>query len=181
MSINATALSGSVVRQDCELRTTASGKSVARFTLCWQRPVKNAKGEWENVPGYIGIVLFGSRAEALAPKLTRGTKVAVQGELRYSTWEKDGQAASPSMRPNPSPSCTARRSRSKACGAAPSRGRGRFPVPTRPALAICPGRGLAPRRPPAHPYLIVPARKRARWGSADLDPEPVSRSALPNG
>ena len=85
------------------------------------------------------------------------------------------------MRPNPSPSCTARRSRSKACGAAPSRGRGRFPVPTRPALAICPGRGLAPRRPPAHPYLIVPARKRARWGSADLDPEPVSRSALPNG
>lgn len=94
MSINATALSGSIVRQDCELRTTASGKSVARFTLCWQRPIKNAKGEWENVPGYIGVVLFGSRAEALAPKLTRGTKVAVQGELRYSTWEKDGQKRS---------------------------------------------------------------------------------------
>lgn len=94
MSINTTALSGTVVRQDCELRTTASGKNVAKFTLCWQRPVKNAQGEWDSIPGYIDVVLFDKRAESLAPKLVRGTKVAVQGELRYDTWEKDGQKRS---------------------------------------------------------------------------------------
>ena len=32
--------------------------------------------------------------EKLAPQLTKGSKVCVQGSLRYSSWEKDGDTRS---------------------------------------------------------------------------------------
>ena len=51
-------------------------------------------GEWEEYPNYIDCVLFNNRAQGLAPYLTRGTKVAVEGKLHWSSWEKDGQKRS---------------------------------------------------------------------------------------
>jgi single-strand DNA-binding protein len=47
-------------------------------------------GEWEDVPNFVGCVVFGSRAEKLAQFLAKGTKVAIEGKLRWSQWEKDG-------------------------------------------------------------------------------------------
>ena len=37
---------------------------------------------------------FGKLGEKLAPQLTKGAKVCVQGSLRYSSWEKDGDTRS---------------------------------------------------------------------------------------
>ena len=38
--------------------------------------------------------MFGTRGEKLQQYLTKGTKVAIEGKLRYSSWERDGQRRS---------------------------------------------------------------------------------------
>ena len=55
---------------------------------------KNAAGDWEDVPNYIDCNLFGTRAESLIKYLSKGSKVGVDGKLRWSQWEKDGQKRS---------------------------------------------------------------------------------------
>ena len=50
--------------------------------------------EWEDRPNFIDCVMFGTRAEAVSRYLSKGSKVAIDGKLRYSSWEKDGQRRS---------------------------------------------------------------------------------------
>ena len=38
--------------------------------------------------------MFGARAESLSRYLSKGTKVAIEGKLRWSQWERDGQKRS---------------------------------------------------------------------------------------
>lgn len=94
MAINRVNLSGNLTR-DAELTATQSGTQVARFGLAVNERVKNQRtGEWESRPNFIDCVMFGLRAEKLAQYLCKGTKVAVEGRLRYSSWEKDGERRS---------------------------------------------------------------------------------------
>lgn len=44
-------------------------------------------GEWEDYPNFIDCTMFGNRAEALSRILHKGMKVAIEGKLRYSSWE----------------------------------------------------------------------------------------------
>lgn len=94
MSINKAVISGNLTR-DSELRRFGSGSCALNFGVAVNDRVKNAQsGEWEDRPNFVDCVMFGTRAEKLAQYLTKGTKVAVEGKLRYSTWEKDGQRRS---------------------------------------------------------------------------------------
>ena len=94
MSINKVILTGNLTR-DPELRSTPSGTSVLSFSVAVNDRRKNAStGEWEDVPNYIDCNLFGSRADALVKYLSKGSKVGVDGKLRWSQWEKDGQKRS---------------------------------------------------------------------------------------
>lgn len=90
MSINRVIISGNLTR-DPELRKTAGGLPVLGFGMAVNDRRKNqATGEWEDYPNFIDCTIFGSRAEGVAKYLAKGTKVAVEGKLRWSTWEKDG-------------------------------------------------------------------------------------------
>jgi single-strand DNA-binding protein len=51
-------------------------------------------GEWEDYPNFIDCVVFGNRAEPLSRFLSKGMKVAIEGKLRWSQWERDGQKRS---------------------------------------------------------------------------------------
>ena len=91
MSINRVNISGNLTR-DPELRATPGGQQVLTFGVAVNDRRRNQQGEWEDVPNYVDCVLFGSRAEALSKYLSKGSKVAIEGKLRYSSWEtKDGQ------------------------------------------------------------------------------------------
>lgn len=91
MSINRVVLSGNLTR-DPELRQTASGKDVLSFGIAVNDRTKSAKtGEWEDRPNFVDCTMFGARAGALAGILSKGSKVALEGRLRWSQWEKDGQ------------------------------------------------------------------------------------------
>lgn len=94
MSINRVCISGNLTR-DMELRSTAGGTSVGSFCVAVNERRKNAStGEWEDFPCFVDCALFGKRAEALERYLAKGAKVAVEGRLRYSSWERDGQRRS---------------------------------------------------------------------------------------
>ena len=95
MSINRVNISGNLTR-DAELRASATGTSILSLGVAVNDRRKNpSTGEWEDVPNFIDCVLFGNRATALAPYLTKGSKVAIEGKLRYSTWEtQEGQKRS---------------------------------------------------------------------------------------
>lgn len=89
--INKVFLTGNLTRFP-ELRATAGGTQILSFSLAFNTSVRNKQtGEWEDRGNFIDCTIFGKRAEALSRYLTKGQKVAVTGELRYSTWEKDGQ------------------------------------------------------------------------------------------
>lgn len=90
MSINRCCISGNLTR-DAELRQTQGGMAILSLGVAVNDRRKNQQtGEWEDVPNFVDCVMFGSRAEKLAQYLAKGTKVAIDGKLRYSSWEKDG-------------------------------------------------------------------------------------------
>ncbi|MDO4533219.1 MAG: single-stranded DNA-binding protein [Coriobacteriia bacterium] len=94
MSINRVIISGNLTR-DAELRQTASGTSVLGFGVAVNdRRRNNTTGEWEDYPNFVDCTMFGQRAQAIAQYLRKGLKVAIEGKLRYSAWERDGQKRS---------------------------------------------------------------------------------------
>lgn len=89
--INNVFLTGNLTRFP-ELRATPSGTQILSFGLAFNTSVRNRQtGEWDERDNFIDCTIFGKRAEALSHYLTKGQKVAIAGELRYSTWDKDGQ------------------------------------------------------------------------------------------
>lgn len=90
MSINKVLASGNLTR-DPELHQTAGGMPILSFTIAVNDRRRNQQsGEWEDYANYIDCTMFGNRAQSLSDYLSKGTKVAIEGKLRYSSWEKDG-------------------------------------------------------------------------------------------
>lgn len=94
MSINRVNISGNLTR-DGELRTTPGGTDVLSLGVAVNDRAKNQQtGQWEDRPNFVDCVMFGNRAQSLAPYLSKGSKVAIEGKLRWSQWERDGQKRS---------------------------------------------------------------------------------------
>jgi single-strand DNA-binding protein len=93
MSINKVLITGNLTR-DPELRATGSGMSVLKMGVAVNDRRKNPQsGEWEEVPNYIDVVVFGTRGESLSRFLSKGAKVAIEGKLRWSSWEDKDSGA----------------------------------------------------------------------------------------
>lgn len=87
-------ITGNLTR-DPELRATQSGTQVLHLGVAVNDRRRNPQtGNWEDYPNFIDCVMFGTRAEAIQRYLSKGTKVAIEGRLRYSSWERDGQKRS---------------------------------------------------------------------------------------
>lgn len=94
MSINRVTITGNLTR-DGELRSTQSGTHVLGLGVAVNDRRRNQQtGDWEDYANFIDCTMFGTRAEKIAPYLKRGTKVAIEGKLRWSQWERDGQKRS---------------------------------------------------------------------------------------
>ena len=93
-NINRVIVSGNLTREP-EYRQTASGMGVLGFGIASNDSRKNNQtGQWEDVPNFIDCTMFGKRADSLSSILHKGMKVCIEGRLRYSTWERDGQKRS---------------------------------------------------------------------------------------
>ena len=94
MGINRVTISGNLTR-DVEIRQTAGGSVVGSFGMAVNDRRRNQQtGEWEDYANFVDVVLFGNLATALQQRLCKGAKVCVEGKLRYSSWERDGQKRS---------------------------------------------------------------------------------------
>lgn len=87
MSINKVMITGNLTR-DPEMRTTSTGMSIMRLGVAVNDRRRNPQtDQWEDVPNYIDCVMFGTRAASVSRFLTKGQKVAIEGKLRWSSWE----------------------------------------------------------------------------------------------
>lgn len=87
MSINRVVISGNLTR-DPELRSTAGGMAILKMGIAVNDRRKNQQtGEWEDVPNFFDVTVFGSRGESLSRFLSKGSKVAIEGKLRWRQWE----------------------------------------------------------------------------------------------
>ena len=94
MSINRVVISGNITR-DPELRSTQGGMEILALGVAVNDRRKNQQtGEWEDYPNFIDCVMFGNRAKSVSRFLSKGSKVAIEGKLRWSQWERDGQKRS---------------------------------------------------------------------------------------
>lgn len=94
MAINSVCLVGNTTRE-VEVRRTQSGTPVCNFSLAVNERKKDTRtGEWVDEPNFFDVVCFGERYEKLAQYIHKGTKLMVQGKLRQSRWESDGQKRS---------------------------------------------------------------------------------------
>lgn len=90
MSLNKTTLSGNL-GADAELSYTKGGAPVVTFSLAVGERVNKGDGEWGDYTNWIDCVMFGKRAESLAPWLRKGSKISLLGHIHTRSYEKDGQ------------------------------------------------------------------------------------------
>ena len=87
--INHVVLVGRLTR-DAELKYTAGGQAVCKFSVAVNRRKKNGD-QWEDEANYFDVVLWGRQGESLNQYLVKGKSVGVEGELRQDRWQQDGQ------------------------------------------------------------------------------------------
>ena len=94
MSINRVNITGNITR-DPVIRRTESGTAILDFGVAVNDRRKNPQtGEWEDRANFVDCAIFGNRAEALENILSKGSKVAIEGKLRFTQWERDDQKRS---------------------------------------------------------------------------------------
>jgi single-strand DNA-binding protein len=84
--LNHVALIGRATR-DAELASTSGGTSVLKIRLAVNGRRKGEGGEWVDAPNFFDVAVWGTRADALAPYITKGKRIGVGGSLRWREWE----------------------------------------------------------------------------------------------
>ena len=95
MSINKVVITGNLTR-DPELRETPSGFQVLSFGVAVNDRRRNPQTQqWEDYANFVDCTMFGNRAASVSRFLSKGSKVAIEGKLRWSQWQaQDGSKRS---------------------------------------------------------------------------------------
>ncbi len=73
--------------QDPEIRYSANGVAVARFSLATNERIQAGEGNWEDRTEWHRVVTFGKTAEFCGNYLGKGRHVYVEGSIRTNQWE----------------------------------------------------------------------------------------------
>lgn len=91
MNLNRAMIIGNLTR-DPELKTTATGKTVASFGVATNHSWTDQSGQKQEKAEFHNIVAWGKLAEICGQFLGKGRKVYVEGRLQTREWEgQDGQ------------------------------------------------------------------------------------------
>lgn len=91
---NKVILMGNLTR-DVEMRTTASGQSVANFSLAVTRSWRGHDGQQQDQTSFINCVAWGKPGEIIAQYVKKGSPLLVSGRLDQRSYEdKDGNKRS---------------------------------------------------------------------------------------
>ena len=83
--LNFTAVQGRLVR-DPELKQTAGGIDVCKFTVAWSEKYKETE---KNL--FLDCTAFAGTAKMVANYFKKGKEIVVEGQLQTDKWEKDGE------------------------------------------------------------------------------------------
>jgi len=75
---------------DPEVRYTASGTGVAKFSLATSRKFTGKDGQKQEKTEWHRIVAWGKLAEICGQYLSKGKQVMIEGRIEYGSYEKDG-------------------------------------------------------------------------------------------
>lgn len=75
---------------DPELRVTQGGQAILKLRLATTETYLDRNNTRQERTEWHAVTLWGKRGEALAKFLTKGERIFVEGSLRTSSYEKDG-------------------------------------------------------------------------------------------
>ena len=76
--------------EDPELRYTASGTAVAKFSVATSESFTDKAGAKQERTEWHRITAWGKLAEICGQYLSKGKMVYIEGKIRSDTWEQDG-------------------------------------------------------------------------------------------
>jgi single-strand DNA-binding protein len=85
-SVNKVILIGNLGK-DPEVKYTAGGMPVAKFSLATNERYKDKEGQWQDRTEWHNIVAFQRLAEIVGEYLKKGGKCFIEGSLRTSSWD----------------------------------------------------------------------------------------------
>ena len=86
-NINRVIITGNLTR-DPELRALPSGTEVCQLGVAVNGRRKNPQtGQWEEEPNFFDVTVFGAQGQNCAQYLSKGRPVAIDGRLRWSSWD----------------------------------------------------------------------------------------------
>ncbi len=77
--------------QDPELKMLPSGQAVMRLRLATTERRQDKAGNWTDHTEWHSVTVWGKRAEALSRILAKGSTIFIEGKLRTSSYEKNGE------------------------------------------------------------------------------------------
>lgn len=83
---NKVILVGNLTRE-IELRYTQGGMAVANSAIAVTRKYTNAGGEKAEETCFVDITLFGKTAEIAHQYLAKGSKLLIEGRLKFDQWQ----------------------------------------------------------------------------------------------
>ena len=75
---------------DPELRYTAAGTGVCKFSLATSRRFTGRDGQKQEKTEWHRIVAWGKLAEICGQYLSKGKQIMIEGRIEYGSYEKDG-------------------------------------------------------------------------------------------
>lgn len=92
--INKVFIIGRLTRKP-ELQSTSSGSAYTRISLASNRAYYTKTGELKQEVHFVDCVAWAKQAETICKYLDKGRRVAIEGSLRYSSWDgEDGKKRS---------------------------------------------------------------------------------------
>ena len=92
-SLNQVFMIGNLTR-DPETRALQDGTEVCRFSLALNRAYTTPDGETRESVSYVDVTAWRGLATVVQNYCHKGKQVMVQGRLKSSSWEQDGQTRS---------------------------------------------------------------------------------------
>src|SRR5271154_3272419 len=75
------------VGKDPEIRSTASGMTVASFSLATADRQKDSHGNWEDKAEWHNLVAFQRTAEIVRDYVKKGTQLFIEGKIQTRSWD----------------------------------------------------------------------------------------------
>lgn len=85
--INRVEIFNAGVTKDAEVSFSSNGNARCPFSIAYTKSIKQDDGQYRDIVSYFDCVIWGKYAEMMGPKLLKGKRVAIEGELTQRSYQ----------------------------------------------------------------------------------------------